>query len=74
MKKENEGAVLFAATVLAIGLVALAGSLDYSTPTGFAVGTPPNAGNTCENEPCPEGLMCTDHFGTKVCKQKLEVK
>ncbi|MBI4016222.1 MAG: hypothetical protein HY363_00840 [Candidatus Aenigmarchaeota archaeon] len=47
MQKESEGAVLFAATVLAVGLVALAGSLDYNTPTGFAIGTPPSAGNNC---------------------------
>lgn len=75
MQKESEGAVLFVATILAVGLVALAGSLDFdtTTPSGFAVGsTQANAGQSCETQPCDNGLVCLDHFGQKVCKQPLQ--
>jgi len=71
MQKENEGAVLFVGAVLAIGLVALAGSLDYGAPTGFVIGT--SAGQSCESQPCTDGLMCINHFGSKLCKQKLSL-
>jgi len=78
MEKEGEGAILFVATIFAVGLVALVGSLDYSpSPTGFLAGPASNwdalAGQSCDSKPCEQGLLCKEHFGNKVCKQALDL-